>query len=90
MTAQKEFLDEVYKLATSVAKKAQENGTEFETMLDALKALAPYYAPLMKGKKESADDDSEAPSGNFSSWRGRLSVVEGEDGGDQAVSGGTG
>jgi hypothetical protein len=83
MTAQKEFLDEVYKLATSVAKEAQEKDTEFVEKLDALKVLAPYYAPLMKGKKESPDDDSQAPSGNFGAWRDRLSVVEGgKDGGE--------
>jgi hypothetical protein len=92
MSHQKDFLDETYKLATSVAKKAQEEGTKFDEMLDALKALAPYYAPLMKGKKDSSDDESEAPSGTFSSWRDRLSVVEGgADGGETGdVQAGTG
>lgn len=83
MNHQKEFIEETYKLATSVAKKAQEEGTEFEEMLDALKALAPYYAPLMKGKKDPSDDESDSPGGNFGAWRDRLSVVEGgKDGGE--------
>jgi hypothetical protein len=85
MTHQQNFIDELYKLAAQVAENAQHKDTEFDQKVKALQALTPYYAALMKGKKDR-DDDSDSPGGNFGTWRENLSAVEGGD--DDGETGG--
>jgi hypothetical protein len=83
MTAQSEFINELYTLAAAVAKEAKQEGTKFDQKVDALKALTPYYAAIVKGSK-GRDEDTDAPGNNFGAWRDRLSVVEGgADGGSE-------
>ncbi len=89
MTAKSEFLDNIYKLASAVAEEAQQEGTKFDQKVEALKALNPYYAAIVKAKGK--DDESDAPGGNFGDWRNRLSVVENDpDGGAEGVQAGGG
>lgn len=80
MSAKQEFLDNIYKLAGKVAEEAQQEDTKFDQRVEALKALNPYYAAIVKAKGK--DDESDAPGENFGKWRDRLSLVETEpDGG---------
>ncbi len=90
MTAKSEFIEELLKLASKVAQEAQQEGTKFDQKVEALKALNPYYAAIVKGSK-GKDEDSDAPGNNFGTWRDRLSVVEGgADGGEtEPVQAGT-
>lgn len=46
-------------LALSVAEKAMEKDTGLQDRIDALKVLTPYYAALIKGKKQISDEDGE-------------------------------
>ncbi len=83
MTAQSEFVNELYTLAAAVAKEAKQKDTKFDQKVEALKALTPYYAAIVKGSK-GKDEDADDPSSNFGSWRDRMSVVEGgADGGTE-------
>lgn len=83
MTAQSEFINELYSLAALVAQEAKQKDTKFDQKVEALKALTPYYAAIVKGSK-GKDDDADAPGNNFGAWRDRLSVVEGgADGGTE-------
>lgn len=80
MTAKQDFLDNIYKLAGKVAEQAQQEDTKFDQRVEALKALNPYYAAIVKSKGK--DDESDAPGSNFGDWRDRMKVVEGgADGG---------
>jgi hypothetical protein len=89
MTAKQDFLDNIYKLASQVAEEAQQEDTKFDQRVEALKALNPYYAAIVKAKGK--DDESDAPGENFGKWRDRLSLVETEpDGGSEGVQAGGG
>lgn len=80
MSAKDDFLDNIYKLAGKVAEEAQQEDTKFDQRVEALKALNPYYAAIVKAKGK--DDESDAQGNNFGDWRDRMKVVEGgADGG---------
>lgn len=82
MSAKDDFLDNIYKLAGKVAEEAQQEDTKFDQRVEALKALNPYYAAIVKAKGK--DDDSDAQGNNFGDWRDRMKVVEGgADGGTE-------
>lgn len=54
------FAKALNKLATKVAEKAADDNTAIQESTDALKALTPYLALLLKHK--SADKEGEQPS----------------------------
>lgn len=56
------FPDELDKLAKQVAAKAASADTPLQESVDALKALTPYYALLLKRKPDVPQDDGDAPS----------------------------
>lgn len=60
MTAQTTTLKEIEKLALGVAKKAQEKDTSLRDQIDALKALHPLFALLVK--KEPPEDKHDEPT----------------------------
>lgn len=67
-----DFTDEMDKLAASLAKEANADEKAFGDRLDAFKALMPYYAVQMKGRKnDDADDDHP----NFNDFNSKIHAV---------------
>lgn len=74
-------------LATNLAKKATETDTPVSEKTDALKALTPYYALLLKQKM----GDSHDTELNFSDFKNDLEVIKTQEvnnGGTPRVPGG--
>ena len=56
---------EINDLAKSVAKKAAQDATSLEEATEALKALAGFYAIVLKHKQKQSDEDDEPNFGDF-------------------------
>ena len=52
-------LSDIEKLAQTVAKEALQEGIEFQSKIDALKSLTPYYTALKKAAGQTEEPSDE-------------------------------
>lgn len=74
-------------LATHVAVKAADADTPLQESTDALKALTPYYALLLKQKMGNTQDDPELSFTDFKKNLESLKTQEVDNGGSPRIPG---
>ena len=84
----KPFPKALDELAPHVAQKAAHSDTPLQESTDALKALTPYYALLLKQKIGGTQDEPELNFGDFKKDLESLKTHEVDNGGATRIPGG--